>query len=189
LQPKDGFSEDSTSVNRARGVFSSKCRTLPSANLNKWRVLVPEAAVVQGLPVLPIIHNKPIQKSLDSDLGKEHVNKHTAQDDGQSSTSRHPDAPDTTPTTAAIDVPSTYVLPPLPFSSARGTSYVDIKNESRSSGEFKLPVSNTAAFLTPSYAVNSKFSFETEDITKTRKFLGTDLIIAYGLSQVHQSYC
>jgi hypothetical protein len=158
----------------------------------QWHVLVPEAAVVQGLPahhVLPIIHNKPIEKSFDSDLGKEHVNKYTAQDDGQSSTSRYPDAPDTRPTTTATDVSSTYVLPPLPFSSARGTSYVGIKNESPSSGGLKLPVSNTTAFLTPSYAVNSKFSIETEDTTETRKFLGTDLVIVYGLSQIHQSYC
>jgi hypothetical protein len=32
LQPKKEFSEDSTSVNRDQGVFSSKCLTLLSVN-------------------------------------------------------------------------------------------------------------------------------------------------------------
>ena len=147
LQPKkiinENFSKGSTSVNRAQGksfsVFSSKCLTppllppLPSVN----RVLVPEAAVLQGSPahhVSPLIQNKPPE--------------HTAQDDERSATkqlvkrnsfssvlpskhrppsiSRYPEAPDAQPTTTATDAPSTSVSRPLPVSPSQGTSYVDV---------------------------------------------------------------
>ena len=51
-------------------------------------VLVPKTAVVQGSLahyVSSLVYNKPIQESFHSDRGEGYVNKHTAQDDEQSS--------------------------------------------------------------------------------------------------------
>ena len=95
----------------------------PSPPIGQWRVLVPEAAFLQGSPaysVSPPIHDKPTRES---DLGEEYTNDHADQDNKQSamgkwfkqnlswvprnhltsSTSRYPDAPDAQPTITATD--------------------------------------------------------------------------------------
>ena len=111
---------------------------IPSPPIGHWRVLVPEAALMQGSPahyyVSPLIHDKPIQESFYSDRGvndaahgdeqsamKQRLpRKHRA-----SSTSRYPNAADPLSITTT-DVPSTSVSCSLPVSQAQGTSYVDI---------------------------------------------------------------
>ena len=126
----------------------------PSPPIGQWRVLVPEASVLQSsaaYQVSPLIHDEPIQKSF-LDRREKYVNEHTlaAQDDGEQSatkqllkrntcssaipskhpaaesTSRHPDASDARPTTTPTDVPSISVSRPLPVSPEKGTSYVDV---------------------------------------------------------------
>ena len=114
-----------------------------SPTIGQWRVLVPEAAVVQGSPahtVSPLIHGKPIKESFRPNQEEEYVNEHAAQDDEQSameqlikrdlswasSRPRYPDAPDPRPTTSATDFPSTCVSYPFPVSPAWGTPCEDI---------------------------------------------------------------
>ena len=92
LEPKIIINESSTSVNGAQGsvfIQMSNSSFTPSPPIAQWRVLVPEAAVVQGSPAhceSPLIHNKPIPESLHSNRGEEYKNEHTpaTQNDEQS---------------------------------------------------------------------------------------------------------
>ena len=157
---------------------------IPSPPFGQRRVLVPEAAVVQASPahyVSPLIHDKPIQEPSHSDMGV----SDTAEDDQQSAvkqrlpckyraspTSRYPDKADPLSTTTT-DVPSTSVSCPLPVSPAQGTSYVDVKNRPLST-QFTDHNSPLAMAL------------KAKDIRNPAELFETDIIIAYGLSQIHQ---